>query len=270
MPDFPVQFAPGFVQAATQASSTLTSPGSANTKGSYTELITSLPYDVDGLLILTGTNSATNRFIIDIAVGGAGSEVVIFPDLLSNQMSRACTWVHLPVSLAAGTRVAGRCSASGAGLATTAFVHLVRGSLWSSPPAGRVVALGANVGTTRGVQIDPGGTINTLGAWFELSSAVPADIAAVMVVLANAGNSAPADNAGNFELQLGVGAAASEALVLGSLRFGSASPGLYGPIAPIWLPCPIRSGARLAARAQAPINDATDRLFDVVVYGLVI
>lgn len=267
--DFPIQHAPGFLENA-GTGTTVTASVTTNTKGAYTELITSTGYDADGIMVTLQQNNTVAGALMDFAIGAAGSEQIVMANVLIGQTTRLSTYVFIPISLPAGSRVAARCQSTNSGQAFAIATHLYRAGLWGPPPGGTIVTLGADTSDSGGQVIDPGATINTYGSWAQLSASTSQDIAAVYLMLANRQNSAPTDQSVNFHLQLGIGAAASEVLIWGAIRFSSSSAGSYGPLPSVWFPVSIPAGSRLVARARAGINDATDRLFDLVVYGLVV
>src|SRR5512138_3447198 len=59
----------------------LLTAGVANVKGAYSQLIASTPFDVAGLLFFCTIVSAGTPYLMDIAIGGAGSEQVVVPNL---------------------------------------------------------------------------------------------------------------------------------------------------------------------------------------------
>lgn len=265
MADFPLT-APGFVEQI--SAQTVTTSATANTKGSWVELVTSTAYDADGILISLRSSGSGISWLFDFGVGGAGSEVVIAANFLFAQDTGIIGYFHLPVSVPAGTRIAARSQGSTGSSTPILRAHLIRGGLWSPPSAGRIVTLGANTADSGGATVDCGASANTLGAWSELSSAVPDDIAGLWLNLGNRNNTA-ATLAATFRIQLGVGAAASENPVWGPVEFLSGLSS-YGPLPAVWWPVAIPAGERLAVRCQSNITDATDRKFDAVAYGLVI
>lgn len=118
-----LKHAEGFGRTVTMGANTADSGGtsvdpggSANTKGAWSEISSSCPIDVQWLIvcITNQNNSATTTtvFAIDIGVGGAGSEVVIIPDLFSVVDSGIDTpepqYYSIPVQIPAGSRVAAR------------------------------------------------------------------------------------------------------------------------------------------------------------------
>lgn len=97
----------------------------ANTKGAYTQIASSLTADISGFIINIDNQSATDAAgaqvaaLIDVAVGGSGSEVVILPNLQTFWFTGATSNAvgtpllpYLPLPIAAGTRIAvrGQCS----------------------------------------------------------------------------------------------------------------------------------------------------------------
>lgn len=269
MPDFPTQYTPGFLENAATGG-TVTASVTTNTKGVYTELITSTGYDADGIMITLQQNSGTVGALMDFAIGAAGSEQIVMANVIIGQVTRLSTYVFIPISLPAGSRVAARVQATASGQAFAIATHLYRAGLWGPPPGGTIVTFGADTSDSGGQVIDPGAVLDTYGAWAQLSASTGQDIAGIYLMVANRQNAAPTDQATNFYLQLGIGAAASEVVIWGPIRFSSSSVGTYGPLPPVWFPVSIPAGSRLAARARAGTTDATDRLFDLVVYGLVI
>lgn len=112
----------GFDDIGTNTSTTdatqITASSTTNTKGSYTQLIASTARDYTGfLLVYRGGMLAAGdiNYLIDIAVGVAGSEVVIVPNLYPGSSTAAvglCRSVYFPIPIPAGTRIAARMQSS--------------------------------------------------------------------------------------------------------------------------------------------------------------
>jgi hypothetical protein len=92
-------------------------PGAtADTKGAYSELITTTVRDSKWLVLRIGQNTdiirSNCRWWIDIAIGAAGSEQIIIPDIQvecwSTSDKISPTNVSLPCNIPAGVRVAAR------------------------------------------------------------------------------------------------------------------------------------------------------------------
>lgn len=107
----------GASQATTSRGVDLSGGGSTlNTKTAYTQIIasTTQPYGALGLSVggATGTAFSNGGVLIDIAVGGAGSETIVIPDVyyqLNNVEQIFCVGTPLfPVNIPLGTRIAAR------------------------------------------------------------------------------------------------------------------------------------------------------------------
>lgn len=116
----------GFQHVDSLGSTTIDSGGTAidagavaNTKGAYTTIVNPTTDAYRGFYVLTGNNSTdrlTGQFMVDIAVGGIGSEQIIVPDL---QISASGSNYVLPPSsgpfffnIPSGVRLAARCQCS--------------------------------------------------------------------------------------------------------------------------------------------------------------
>lgn len=239
----------------------------ANTKGSWVALTASSPWACDGfyLSVLGGTGGADS--LIDIGIGGAGSETVILSDyMLSSSTSFTdCAEVYVPLPIKAGTRIVARSQASVAARECFVGVTLVAGRFYSSLRLGRAVTYGANGADSGGTTIDPGAVAATFGSWTQLSAAITAPIRYLIVCIGAGGNYTR--TAANHVSELGVGAAASEVMAVPGLYHrqddvrDNFTPNAFGRF------IDIKSGARLAARGKCGITDAADRLYDLSVIG---
>lgn len=254
---------------ATSLPTQLSVPGSTNTKGSWTELSASTPIAARAVIvhILSDISAGvTPDMLVDLGVGAAASEVVVIPNLLAGLAQAAYdarTYV-IPVNIAAGVRLAARYQANTA--STICRVHV---SLLGAGAGGTVVALGANTGDSGGVSIDPGGSANTKGAWTEVIASTSARIDRLAMAFGNQSNNVRTDY--SFLFDIATGGSGSETAILSNLfqvtRSTVDAPqiGCHGPV-----PVNIPAGTRLSVRSQCSGTDATDRLLDVVLYGITV
>lgn len=256
----------------TPSGATVTAAGSTNTKGSYTELVSATGFDstMIEITVQVMTASATAPlYLLDIATGGAGSETVVIPNLLvEKESASASSGVNgaryvLPLAVANGTRVAARCQSTTAGAVMQVVI-----TLWTAggcPGITSFTNAGANTSTSGGVQIDPGGSANTKGAYAQLTASTTSVAQWVLIMYTLGGNSAP--STARWYIDFATGAAASETVLIPdsplSLGFGSgvwfASPRSRGFVT--YVP----ASTRLAMRASCNITDATDRLIQAAV-----
>ena len=76
--------------------STIDAGGTANTKGSYTQMVASTSRDYCALAwcmdSLNVTPANTANFLVDVAIGGAGSEQVIVSNLFAQHVAGTQTF----------------------------------------------------------------------------------------------------------------------------------------------------------------------------------
>lgn len=265
-PETSTQFQTEGENTATTVGTTITAGSPAHVKGSYAALAASAPFDADGFYLHAGGGASLRTdILIDIAIGGAGSEVVIVPNLLYMAAGVRSQPVYFHVPIKAGTRVAARSQSITAGATAALIVTFARGGLNRELRLARATTYGANTADSGGVGVDPGATINTKGAWAEISASLTNPIEALILCVGARANAAIA-TAGMF-LDLGIGAGGSEVVILDNWPLRAFDGDDVW--SPFWsdLRIKIPAGQRLATRAQCTINDAADRLIDVTVTG---
>lgn len=275
MGDWPLLDGQGTETAGvTSGSSTgiaITAAGSANTKGSWVELTPATTRPATGLLVtIRRGHTATADFLLDIGIGGSGSEIAIVPNLKgdngSNLLTRSAPLL-IPVSIPAGTRIAARCQSTSASAISRVQVTLLYGSWLGQPTLGRVTDYGTATADSGGVSVDPGGSANTKGSWAQIVASTTNPIRALIIGIGNQANSSRTN--ADFLLDVAFGGSGSETVLVADQHLeASASDDIMSPtfIGPI--PVNIPAGTRLAARGACSITDATDRLFDVICYGV--
>ena len=247
----------------------VTASATANTKGAWTELIATTAATSHTILVSLSQFNANVRMLVDIGVGAPGSERAIIPNLLMALPNRTGSGVQsFPLTIPAGSRVSARVAASsGSGFAWV-NVALVSGG-FAAPQGFTLVAdYGTVTASSRGTIVDPGAIASTKGSWSELVASAPRATRALAMRISLGGNTAPALTL--FRVDVGVGAAGSEQTIIGDLVFNSSSAAAVPPTPAVWpaIPVDVPPGARLAVRASTFTTDATDRLFDVALYGL--
>ena len=260
------------VDAANSRGTNITGDASANTKGSWVELVASSAFDVKGIWIDIGFGSLAD-FLVDIGVGAEGSEQVIIsnlyatPGATSGTALRSATTYCLPISIPVGTRISARSQSTGTGLGIRLTVTLMGLGFASPQPLSRMTTYGAATGDSGGTSIDPGATIQTKGAWVEIIGSSTNKMSALALAIGNQNNAARLSASWLFDIS--VGAATSEVILIPDLFLASnASGDMVFPITMGTFPVHVPRGTRIAARAQCSINDATDRLFDLILYGI--
>lgn len=243
----------------------LTSGGSANTKGSYVQVVASTTFDSNFAIINVNFTSNTigDQFLLDIATGGAGSETVVVPNILmTGGTAGTARWgtqaYGVPLQIASGSRVAARCACSTASHNLSFTITLVAAGGVNGVSS--FTNYGANTGTSGGIAIDPGGVANTKGSYVEITSSTTAVAQWIGVMFTLGGNTAPASGS-QWCIDIATGGAGSETVLIPNLAVNGVTqtgwglfPRFYGMLTYI------ASGTRIAMRASCAITDATDRV----------
>jgi hypothetical protein len=218
------------------------------------------------LMIQIGGPSAAYDMLLDIGVGGSGSEVVVIADLLICTKASESSRVYcVPIAVPAGTRIAARCQASTLGVTIRVVITCIERGLIMSPGLQHCDTYGANTADSGGAGVDPGGTAHTKGGWTQIVASTTHQISQMIISIGDRNNNA--STTCTWLVDIGIGASTSE-VVLFTLFFSAGTtndeilPCVFGPF-----PVDIPSGTRIAANAQCSIIDATDRLIDIVIYG---
>lgn len=262
---------PSRIAAVTQANTDyglpLTSPGAINTKSAWTQLYSSVPFATQGVLLnIRGADFGT-RYLVDIGIGGAGSERVIIPDLfLWSNNSTPGMGIYIPIRIPAGSRVSARVAMNTlAGSATVGVQLLLVGEdlQWDRVPRiPRATAFGVDAANSRGVTLTSGAGTGDEGAWFELTSATPHPVHWLAIQFGC--DSKGVGFGGAYDIA--VGGSGSEKIILPDLAYGVVAPAgdFVNPPA-IALPVFIPAGSRLAVRLEASQAAST---LDIVVLGV--
>jgi hypothetical protein len=117
--------------------------GSVNTKGSYVELSSSAPHDMDFLVACIGgnENGAVNPqhdHLIDIAIGAASSEVVLVEDIfhVNPTSENSHSWYPIYAPISSGDRVSARAQSNGNNTADRLIDVSVLGVNLTAPTGG--------------------------------------------------------------------------------------------------------------------------------------
>ena len=259
------------VSAASTAGALLTANAVANTVGNYAQLIAATAFHASGIMLtLSNNNTAAATYLVDFAIGAAASEQILVSGLHSSTGGNANTTpvtAFFPLSIPAGSRLAARCQSSTGGATIRLHGLLLGGGFGQAIPGSIVDTYGANTADSGGTSIDPGATINTEGAWVEMTATSTRPYRAVLLGVGNQNNAAMSTARWLFDI--GVGAAGSEQVVVPDIMVGATAAEdnlfqlLFGPY-----PVDIPAASRIAVRSQSGGNDATDRLLDAIVYGV--
>lgn len=146
---------------------TITASGSTNTKGSWSQIISSTTYDAYGItILLAGVQTTASTWVgmlVDIGIGSSSAEQVLIPNLNAGSVAGLAiasgsggAMYHFPIYIPSGNRLSARCQSTVASRTCTAWITLHHGH-----PIGwygtRVTAYGAVTAS------DSSGTSHTHG-----------------------------------------------------------------------------------------------------------
>lgn len=235
-----------------------------DTKGAYVELEASCPGPVSGLLFQF-ISGATGQYLTDIAIGSAGNEIVIIPDITYTCMgTRNAESLYIPVTIPQGARISGRTQKSlgSASYANTVMLHQLVGPYQQGFQ--KFDNYGANAATSGGIVIDPGATVNTKGNWVQITAACN-EIKQLAVMLT--GYDAARETA-YWKIDVGIGSAGNEVVVIGDLNLSSnATTDIISLQLNGFLPLSIPAGTRIAMRAECTVNTDPARKLEAVLIG---
>jgi hypothetical protein len=242
------------ITATTTLGVAVTASATPHTKGSWVTLVASTSFDVDLIDIFTYVNTSTSGVdtsqLLDIGIGGAGSEVVLIGNIPRGHVPSGGHSVMFPVRIPAGSRIAGRLqSAVVSGQHSTGLI-LSASSGWNrSNSGGLVTTYGADTATSSGAVLADTGSANTKAAWTQITAATTSRHRFLVPVPSLAAGDTSITT--SFYLyDIGIGAAASEVAILSNIPLASnAIEDIRCPTLPPLLR-DIPEGTRLSARFQ--------------------
>jgi hypothetical protein len=233
---------------------TVTANATANTKGSWTQLIASSSGNTSSIVVsaagvgATATNTAT---LLDIGIGASGSETVIIGDVAVGASGSTGQGVNnsfgIPFKIASGTRISARIQSVVAGGKTASISAFLMdlGNYDTAPTS--VDVIGADTANSKGISFS-----GASGSWNEAVASTSRNYRAVCCVL-SAHNS---DMAGiTIAWDVGIGASGSE-VVFGNGRAAVGSNELLSNATPYnyLFGTKIPAGSRLAVRHNIAAN----------------
>lgn len=259
----------GAITASTKAT-TITPNAVANTKGTFIPIGTTT-INANSIMINQSNALATAReFLVDWSVGPTGSETIIINNLnFSMGGINNSAIYYFPITIPASTVISARCQseAPSGNSMEVSYVVMGQGFLASSGYGGTIETYGArSSGATGGAQIEPGAATHTKGVWTAVGT-TNSTIRQLTIALSNRDNSIR--TTANWLMDIAIGAAAAETIIIPDLLITahSTDDNMHPPVFPPFL-VNIPPSTRIAVRAQSNIVDATDRLFDVILYGV--
>jgi len=246
----------------------VTASATANTKGSWAQLVAATPIHASAMVVMIASPSAAGDYLIDIGIGAAQFEAILMPNILyCRRAADVCAHFCLPIGVPAGARLAARIQSTSGGATVAAAIMLLSHGFPGMAHFGFVQDYGTVLADSGGVSVDPGATLNTKNTWSQLVAATVRPARWLMISIGNVGNNVRSN--ANWLFDVAIGPAGQEHPILANMGLNAfTTPDLVQPLVYGPFPVAIPSGSRIAAHAQCDISDATDRLFDIAVYGV--
>lgn len=252
----------------TGASNAGGAPASLNTKGAWSVIVTSAPYDC--ILFVEVSPASPGSYLFDIGVGASGSEVVVVSNLLLSNGALASSpcnnGILIPLLIPKGSRISSRYQKSTTYSSSTMAIHTVPAYPGFTAPFSRCDTDGALTATSLGTVIDPGSSLGVKGSWVQLSSGVARRVKAITLAIGGQGNTSRINTWWNVDI--GTGADPTNNIVLANYAISCSSydsnirPGVSFP-----LPVDLPESTPVHVRASCQSSTSTSyRTFDASIY----
>lgn len=263
-----------FIPADTTSSGTsVTANATPHSKGTYSTLIAATAVDATGIMVAianTQTNNTATSVMVDIAVGSAGSEKIIIPDLVggyaNNYGNSALPPLYFfPLFIPAGSRISARSKSIVSSKVAAVSVTLFTSPRGSSGFVGtRVTAYGAGADTvsSKGVSITSGGA-NAYGNNTEIIASTTNPIRYLQLGIGGADGTFNASPACQAKLLVGT------TILVDFLRFGMSASEIISTINTNFLLSHLNFNLPAASQLQAALMASTaSTVLDFTLYGV--
>lgn len=231
---------------------TITPNASANTKGSYSQLIASTSAASVWIMVQAKVNPVgtnTKSWLLDIATGAAASEVVVIPNLcisVAAQFNVQTVTLALPLKIPAGTRLSARCqSQTGTSPETLVCKAIVFGGDVTQIIGGNGIdSLNADTATSLGTAITPGSS-GSESSYVQIIASTSREYRGIFGLI-----DTQATNDGgvtSVSTDIAIGGSGSESIIIPNHVIWVSGANLHDRTIP-FLPIRIAAGTRIAAR----------------------
>ena len=264
---------------STSLGTTITASATANTKGSWTQLVAASDHDARGIGIALNTpddSGSPGRWdaLIDIGIGAAGSEQVIVPNLLLSSVFKGGNgkFYFFAIFIPKGSRIAARLQCSTGSRTCYVQVSLAAALFASGAVGQKVAALGAATADSGGAGVSTSASDNTKGSWSEIVASTAEQYTGLTLTVGHRAAAVSGGADSNFLIDIGIGGAGSEQVLIGDVYTTCDYDTEDFEPKVQFFPVLVPKGTRLAARAQVSNAAAAagNRDIDVVLYGVIL
>lgn len=251
--------------------------GVANTLGAWVQVVASLSADVGFVHIahndVISGSAADFSSLLDIGVGAAGAEVVVLNALgvgwvgTDTIATPTHPFVHpgwlFPLWIPRASRVAIRVQCKTASTFENFRLHFFA-PVEGAKPSNSIVTMGADAANSRGTVLTNPAANNTEGAWTQITAATAEPFAALGIAIQGGGDNT--QTGGQALVDIGVGAAGAEVVIVENLHLEIDSAEKLFMFSPLVHPVSVPKGSRLAVRWQGSAFSGST--LDAILYGI--
>lgn len=271
--------APGFLDTIPSHSTTsavgatITASATPHAKGAWTQLIADSGARSLGIMIWldnTATSNANTSILLDIGIGGSGSETVLIPDLaagfcLNPSVSNAAHVYYFPIYIPPNSRISARCQAVTVSDTVTCRINLFQRPTAPSFLGSRVTAYGVVSASSRGTSVTGSGTANAYGTAGTLDAATANPIKFMQIGMQGNSRTALVDARVIADIRLGASTSIAGPLI-GNADTGTESVGfadMNRQLQQMGFGLPAAQDLRVAVMASS-----ATQAFDFIIYGV--
>jgi len=254
----------------TRPGGTITGSATIHTKGAYTTLIAATATRAQLVYVVLSETSAgavRTDTLVGIAIGAAGSERIILPDLLAGWKAGsqwAMQQLILPLRIPAGTRISARAQSVIASKQVGVGIWCWGGAnnpVW--PTFTEAEAIGITAASSIGTSVTPGVGAGVEGAWTNIGGVTTRDYDAIIPMIQGGLANTVLTSAGEH-WEVGWGST-SLGEYYSAANASEWVGGLLPPL-PIFQPVPV--GTQLQIRGESSLATGAQAK-DLAIYGLV-
>jgi hypothetical protein len=209
--------------------------------------------------------SGIGNRLIDILI----DDQVVIPNLFFGGYASSTAdnrHYYFPIYVKKGAVITAQAQADVSSLVTYVGVRGLTVNFDFQPSLSLVEAVGANTGTSKGTQVDPGGTTHTKGATSSLGTLTRAARQLVIAAGPNNNTDKNVSNRWNVDISIAASPSGNDIVVGDWLVFTTGYNCLVADLSSF--PCGLPAGTTLYTRAAASMTGSSSRLIDIVCYGV--
>jgi hypothetical protein len=235
-----------------------------NTKGAWATVLDPCPYDA---VLYVSARIYIGDCLYDIGIGAAGSEQVVMSNVLTtsgyssgNYKTTNCIF---PVTVPKGSRIAVRRQCSVNPGYFRIAIHPVPAATGIIAPLSSCTTIGDNTADSGGTAVDPGASALTKGSYVQLTAGLDRPVRAIILAAGDRRNATMSIAEWTVDIAIGAG---NDIVVPDIALFSHSNSDTIFPEISMPFPVNIPAGEAISVRALCTITDATDRVFDAVLY----